>query len=114
MKQVTWVKAGDLRVCALQLQGERPAVEVDEQLGDAVLLHGVAGGEAVEVELGADLELRAKGAEVRQGGDMNDPRRVPGQTTESEIHCCSCLIQGSAKRWSPGCVNVACKARQKW
>ena len=23
-------------------------------------------------------------------------------------------VQGSAKRWSPGCVNAASKARQKW
>ena len=23
-------------------------------------------------------------------------------------------VQGLAKRWSPGCVNAACKARQKW
>ena len=23
-------------------------------------------------------------------------------------------LQGSAKRWSPGCVNAAGKARQKW
>ena len=71
--KVTWVKARNLRVCALELQGHRPAVEVDEQLGDAVLLHGVAGGKAVEVKLGADLELCARSAKVRQGGDMNDP-----------------------------------------
>ena len=24
------------------------------------------------------------------------------------------LVQGSAKRWAPGCVNAAGKARQKW
>ena len=25
-----------------------------------------------------------------------------------------CVIQGSAKRWVPGCVNAEGKARQKW
>ena len=24
------------------------------------------------------------------------------------------IIQGSSKRWSPGCVNAAGNARQKW
>ena len=23
-------------------------------------------------------------------------------------------LQGSTRRWSPGCVNAACTARQKW
>ena len=27
---------------------------------------------------------------------------------------CSLLLQGSAKKWSPGCVNAASKAWQKW
>ena len=29
------------------------------------------------------------------------------------IKCRKC-VQGSAKRWSPGCVNAAGKLRQKW
>ena len=24
------------------------------------------------------------------------------------------IVQGSAKKWSPGCMNAAGKARQKW
>ena len=51
---------------AFQLHRERLAVEVHEQLADAVLLHGVV-GKAVEIKIRGDL-----GARMRHGRDVHD------------------------------------------
>ena len=42
--------------------------------------------------------------------DVSVPRPGKGTTTIETYND----VQGSAKRWSPGCVNAAGKARQKW
>ena len=39
---------------------------------------------------------------------------IPGMKPPKHDFSVGQVIQGLAKRWSPGCVNSAGKARQKW
>ena len=70
----------------------------------------------LSVVLQAVADLRPRGVPVRRlDGDevfleeeigMKFVAAVPGSQASQ-------LLQGSAKRWSPGCMNAAGKARQK-
>ena len=45
------------------------------------------------------------------GADLFSDALEGASTSANDFLAC---LQGSAKRWSPGCVNAAGKARQKW
>ena len=47
-----------------------------------------------------------------EGGDDDASHRCHSE--EDEIAYFLPYIQALAERWSPGCVNAECKARQKW
>ena len=53
---------------------------------------------------------RLLAAQPRDEAEELPPVPVPLDAAERRGN----VIQGPAKRWSPGCVNTAGKARQKW
>ena len=52
---------------------------------------------------------RGRKAYIYRGYHWEEVKEMPRHRS-----CKLTDIQGSAKRWSPGCVNTAGKARQKW
>ena len=56
---------------------------------------------------------------VCQNPEATEIRFIESDRGKREGKCCSSsqgleFLQGSAKRWVPGCMNAAGKARQKW
>ena len=85
--------------CEVDLLGEDCGGE-DEVDGGAEPRVGEEGGRGEEEEGG-------EAAEAAQGHEQ--VQRGPAAARLAEMH-----LQGSAKRWSLGCVNGAGRDRQKW
>ena len=94
-----------------------PNTIVIGSLGQKIFYLQIAQGHRVSLALhccrspGSSLQLRVRAVQVefvaRIEGDLDGA--VVGLLLEMR-----CPLLGWAKRWSPGCVNAAGKARQKW